>query len=195
MCSWCYAFGEVWSEVQERLPPGVVVRRCLGGLAPDTQAPMPDDMREFLQAGWRRIESVVPTVRFNFEFWERCQPRRSTYPSCRAVIAARQQGVSYDVAMTRAIQKAYYELARNPSDDETLVALAADLGLDADRFRLALNAPETQAQLKSEIETADAMGANGFPSLILQIETRYRPIPVDYQNAQPMLATIAAALA
>ena len=187
MCSWCYAFVPVWAEIQSQLPEGVIVRRWLGGLAPDTDDPMPVEMRERLQATWRRIESMVPTTRFNFEFWKQCQPRRSTYPSCRAVIAAREQGAENDVSMTHAIQKAYFEQARNPSDDATLIELAASLGLDVDRFRVHLSAPETQAELVREIEVAHAMGVGGFPSLVLQTPAGSRPIPIDYNKADPML--------
>lgn len=190
MCSWCYAFGPVWAKLQNALPGDIEVRRWLGGLAPDNHEPMPDNMREHLQAVWRRIEERVPTTRFNFDFWTRCQPRRSTYPSCRAVIAARAQGEPYDVAMTRAIQKAYYQEARNPSDDETLIALAADLNLDIARFEKCLNDPATQAQLEHEIEIAHELGANGFPSLVLQTENGIRPVPIDYNDHEPMLATL-----
>lgn len=192
MCSWCYAFGPVWKALQERLPAAVEVRRWLGGLAPDTDEPMPEPMREHLQATWRRIETRVPGTRFNFEFWTRCQPRRSTYPACRAVIAAREQGATYDEAMTSAIQRAYYREARNPSDEETLVALADELGLDVDRFRRVLSDSATQARLEEEIEMAHRLGAHGFPSLVLESPQGLRPIPVDYCDPRPMLATLQA---
>lgn len=186
MCSWCFGFAPVWKQLQATLPEGVVVRRLLGGLAPDTDAPMPDEMRERLQATWQRIESHIPGVTFNFDFWTRCQPRRSTYPACRAVIAARAQGAQFDEAMTYAIQRAYYQQARNPSDDSTLIELAGELGLDAARFAADLRDPATQEQLLAEIEEADALGASGYPSLILVTETGRWPIQLDYREAGPM---------
>ncbi len=194
MCSWCYAFARVWGEVQAQLPANVAVRRWLGGLAPDSDQPMADEMRRYLQATWQRIEATVPGVQFNHAFWERCQPRRATYPSCRAVIAARAQGEHYDVAMTRAIQQAYYQQARNPSDDDTLIALAVELGLDVERFQESLNAAETRRQLAQEIDTAHTMGADGYPSLIIETTHGIRPIAVDYRNSQPVLERIGAAL-
>ena len=47
----------------------------------------------------RRIEGRIPGVRFNFDFWTHCTPKRSTYPACRAVIAARAQDPTLDEAM------------------------------------------------------------------------------------------------
>lgn len=195
MCSWCFGFAPVWTRLQDELPAGVTVKRLLGGLAPDTDLPMPEAMREQLQATWRRIETRVPGTRFNFDFWTKCQPRRSTYPACRAVIAARAQGEQYDAAMTRAIQQAYYQQARNPSDEATLVALAEELGLDADRFHATLRDPATQRQLLAEIEQADALGASGYPSLILVTAAGRWPVPLDYGDAAPMRATIETLLA
>ncbi len=92
--------------------------------------------------------------------------------------------------MTRAIQSAYYEQARNPSDDETLIRLADDLGLDVERFTEQYNNPSTQKQLEKEIEFAHAMGVNGFPSLVLQVATANFRIPISYREAQPVISTL-----
>ena len=190
MCSWCYAFVPVWGRLREALPEGVEVRRVLGGLAPDNDAPMDEEMRAYLEANWRRIEERVPGIRFNFDYWRRRAPRRSTYPACRAVIAARAQGAEYDEAMTHAIQRAYYQGARNPSDRETLLALAGELGLDAERFRADLGSADTEAQLQRELALTRALGVEGFPSLVLEIDGGRWPVAVDYNDARTMLDTI-----
>ena len=127
------------------------VRYVLGGLAADTDEPMPEETRSFLQQTWHKIEQRIPGVHFNFDFWEKASPRRSTYPACRAVIAARQFGPEYEALMTAAIQRAYYQEARNPSDDSTLIELAAEIGLDADEFAGVLGDPATQQKLFDEI--------------------------------------------
>lgn len=194
MCSWCFGFAPVWADLQRTLPAGVAVKRLLGGLAPDTDEPMPEAMREQLQAGWRRIEAHIPGIRFNFDFWTRCRPRRSTYYACRAVIAARDQGAQYDEAMTRAIQRAYYQQARNPSDESTLIELAGELGLDVSRFVTVLRDPATQDELLAEIEQADALGASGYPSLILLTSSGRWPIRLDYRDAAPMREAIVSLL-
>ncbi|MGH8568578.1 MAG: DsbA family protein, partial [Gammaproteobacteria bacterium] len=108
MCSWCWAFGPTWREIRARLPSGIATGRVLGGLAPDTREPMPEAMRQYIRGTWRRIEREVPGTRFNFGFWNRCRPRRSTYPACRAVIAAISRGPEFEEPMIEAIQRAYY---------------------------------------------------------------------------------------
>jgi len=127
MCSWCWGFAPTWRRVRERLPVGVRVRRLLGGLAPDTETPMPAEMRRHLQATWKRIQERIPGTEFNFDFWRLCEPRRATWRACRAVIAARFQDPAVEEPMIARIQSAYYLEARNPSDAPVLGRLAADL--------------------------------------------------------------------
>jgi putative protein-disulfide isomerase len=193
MCSWCYGFTPTWRRLLERLPGDIAVVRLLGGLAADCDEPMAPEMRMYLQQTWHRIQHRIPGTDFNFEFWSRCEPQRSTWPACRAVIAARSQDPAFDEAMTQAIQRAYYREARNPSDRAVLIDLAGEIGANKDRLALTLDAAETRSALESEITRARAMGADSFPSLILeQNHSRWR-IPVDYTDVEPMLATLAQA--
>lgn len=186
MCSWCWGFRPVFERLRQGLPPEVEVRRLLGGLAPDDAHAMPPAMRSSLQDTWRRIAESIPGVRFNFDFWSSCEPRRSTWPACRAVIAARDLLPGSEERMILAIQQAYYLEARNPSDRQTLTALATDLGIDASGFSDSLESTRTQSRLADEIHVARAMQATSFPSLRLQTRDALTPITVDYLDPAPM---------
>ncbi len=190
MCSWCWAFRPTLDELLRLLPEGVNYRRLLGGLAPDSSEPMPDALRTTLQATWQKIQQRLPETRFNYDFWLNNTPRRSTYPACRAVIAAREMEREKEDSMILAIQQAYYLQARNPSDDETLIQLADEIGLDAAGFEQDLNSPKTQKILACEIAEASQLGIRSFPSLLLQSDEKSWPITVDYSTAESMLKTI-----
>lgn len=190
MCSWCYGFSRTYQQLIEKLPEDIEVIRLLGGLAPDTGEIMPESTRQMVQQNWERISQVIPGVEFNYDFWTKCQPRRATYPACRAVIAAREQGEEYDDSMTRQIQQAYYRQARNPSENETLIELAEEIGLDQERFAEQLVADSTQQQLLDEIGTARSMGINGFPSLILQKGDQLESVLVNYTDVEAMLSQV-----
>ena len=187
MCSWCWAFVPTWQNIKQNIAGKLTVKYLLGGLAPDSDEPMPKAMQDAISGYWRNIEVRVPGTQFNYDFWTECQPRRSTYPSCRAVIAARAQQADAEQAMTLAIQKAYYLQAKNPSDDETLIALAGELGLDEVQFATDLNSKQTQQIFEQEMQLGAAMGAQGFPSLILQSPEGYRYIPLDYNRPEVVL--------
>ncbi|MCP4090591.1 MAG: DsbA family protein [Gammaproteobacteria bacterium] len=195
MCSWCWAFAPVWGKLIQQLPKGVEQVYLLGGLAPDSDEPMPVTMQSWLQNTWRGIQEKVPGTDFNFDFWDQCQPRRSTYPACRAVIAARNQGARYEQTMILAIQKAYYLQARNPSDTTTLIALARSMGLDAIQFEQDLLSQATHQRLLDEIAQWQQMDVKGFPSLLLESGGQISYISHDYLNHQPMLDQIKSRLA
>jgi len=190
MCSWCWGFAPVLGRLMSSLPESVTVRRLLGGLAPDSDVPMHTSIRDYVQDQWRRIQREIPGTEFNFDFWIRCAPRRSTYPACRAVIAARRQGAEFDSAMTRAIQRAYYLEARNPSEAQTLIDLARDIGLDEDMFARDLLSVDTDRRLRSEMKQARDLEVWGFPSLVMVEGGSRRPVTVHYTDHRPMLAEI-----
>jgi len=190
MCSWCWGFNETYAQLLKALPATIEVVRLLGGLAPDSGEPMPMDMQRYLQQTWQEIEKRIPGVRFNHDFWTLCQPRRSTWPACRAVIAARLQGLEFDQAMTHAIQRGYYLEAENPSDDTTLVGFAAQLGLDEVAFARQLNSESTRQQFDQEITFSRQLGVQGLPSLVLLAGNSARPIQINFTDFEVMLQNI-----
>jgi putative protein-disulfide isomerase len=190
MCSWCYGFSPTYKKLVEQLPDNISLKRLVGGLAPDSVEPMPDTTRAMIQKNWHRIEQTIPGIKFNFAFWEKCQPRRSTYPACRAVIAARKQDKAFDVTMTQAIQQAYYINAQNPSDDDVLINCAKQAGLDILQFEKDYFSENVNLILHDEIRFCRSIGGNSFPSLILCNESRYLDITIDYNNHEVMLETI-----
>lgn len=190
MCSWCYAFVPVWAQLRAALPELVEVRYLLGGLAPDSRVPMDESMRQRLQETWHRIENSVPGTHFNYDFWKVCTPYRSTYPGCRAVIAADTLGNGLGEKMNRAIQHAYYQQARNPSELAVLVEIAVEIGLDRDRFSRLINSEETRTELQRQLTLAAEIGADSYPSLILAVDDNRWPIAIDYNDPNFMLETV-----
>jgi len=165
MCSWCYGFAPTLDALRNELCGSVQFELVMGGLAPDSDEPMPPATAEYVQAAWHAVTERTG-VAFNHNFWRDCQPRRSTYPACRAVILAREEGREWD--MLAAIQRAYYQDAMNPSDTETLVALAQGIGLDRPDFEQALQLEKTQAKLQADFGLRESLGATSFPSLGLE---------------------------
>jgi putative protein-disulfide isomerase len=151
---------------------------------------MPTDMQAKLRGIWQQIQQTVPGTPFNFEFWEKCVPRRSTYAACRAVIAARRQNPEYEEKMILAIQQAYYVEARNPADRNTLIELASEIGLDSALFSAALESPAVQKELLKEIEFTHRREVKGFPTLLLEKEGVFTAIQHDYNDAKTVLHQI-----
>jgi putative protein-disulfide isomerase len=195
MCSWCWAFRPAFTALQARLPAALAVRRVVGGLAPDDAQPMPAAMRAKLKGIWQQIEQTVPGTPFNYAFWDVCTPRRSTYNACRAVLAAARLSAGHEDRMIEAIQRAYYLEARNPSDLETLIALAESIGLERERFAAEISSQAVDRQLHDEVDVSRRAPIQGFPSLLVRHEKGLHAIVLDFQDAEPMRRQIETILA
>ena len=191
MCSWCWAFKPTWDKVTRAALLGKVkVDYLLGGLAPDSNQPMPIETREYVKGNWKRIQGMIPDTRFNYDFWTSCEPKRSTYPACRAVICAKQQNPDFENLMIYGIQKSYYLEAQNPSNDDVLIDIAENLGLDIDKFKLDLKSSQVNEILLNEIKLARSMDMNSMPSLVLQINGALKRINIDYLDANYIIKQI-----
>ncbi len=189
MCSWCWGFRPVWQQVMQQLPADLQLVSWVGGLAPDSDEPMPQELRHKLQATWQRIQQVIPGTEFNFDFWRDNTPRRSTYPACRAVIVARELADQAD-EMTYAIQQAYYLQAKNPSDLETLVDCALAIGIQREAFIASMTSARIDQLFQRELQQVAAIGVNSFPSIVLEMAGRHHDIKIDYNSASNLLASI-----
>lgn len=187
MCSWCWGYKPTWERITQAISDEIEIIYVVGGLAPDSDIPMPEVMQQQIMAYWKKIEDYLGT-QFNHDFWVNNTPRRSTYPACRAILAARSQGA--ELAMLNAIQEAYYLNAKNPSDNDVLLNLSQNIGLDMAQFEAEFLSQQNHQRLLDEIDFARSIGGNSFPSLIMQTSNSVLQLPVDYQNAETTIAQI-----
>lgn len=191
MCSWCWGFRNVWDQLRAAMPSAVTVINVVGGLAPDSDEPMPLEQRRTIAGYWSEVAEQTG-AEFNFDFWHNCTPRRSTYPACRAVLAAANQQA--EQPMIDAIAHAYYLRAMNPSDDSTLIALAGELGINVERFSTDLNSAETLATMQDNFILRRSINVYSFPSLVLAKGDKLTPIDINYHSHIPCLNAVVALL-
>ncbi|MFD2166182.1 DsbA family protein [Thalassotalea euphylliae] len=175
MCGWCYGFQP---ELEQFLSqhPNVTVDWVMGGLAPDTDEPMSNELKQIIASYWHQIEARSQ-VTFNHDFWTVNTPYRSTYQACRAVISAEAIAPNSAQAMAKAIQTAYYQHAKNPSLTGTLLACASTIGIDERVFKQVFTSRDTEQQLQQHLSVSRQLGVRGFPAL-LYIDENKRPYPI-----------------
>lgn len=194
MCSWCFGFADTYNAICADLPDAVTSARLLGGLAPDSDTPMDVGMADMLAATWHRIEAQCG-VTFDHGYWDQSPPPpRTTFVACRAVIAAQALGGS-DLAMLRAIQRAYYQQRRNVWQPAVLTELALELGLDGAAFAQALDSVATRAAHTDQQHQAAAMGVQGYPTLVWQDDHQSGRLPVEYGKPAVTLDVIRSLMA
>lgn len=193
MCSFCWAFRPGWEKVKSELAlraPEIEIISLLGGLAPDSNEPMPAAVREKVSQAWRYIEKRIPGTRFNFDFWTLQQPRRSTYPACRAVFAARTLSADLEDDMVLSIQRAYYLNAKNPSDNNTLIECAVSIGLDEKQFTDTFTSTACEKGFAQEMQFAHHLGITSFPNLVIARGDSRFNIPIDYNHPQTIVDSL-----
>lgn len=189
MCSWCYGFGPTWDALKARLPKELPVVSILGGLAPDSTDPMPMEMVEHLKATWERIADVCG-VSFDLRYWDQTPPPpRTTFISCRAVIAA-ERIAGQGEAFGQRIQKAYYQDAQNVWDPRVLSALAVEFGFREAAFAEALEAEETHQLHAEQMALAERLQIQGYPSLLFIADGEGYPIAIRHGDAEAMATDI-----
>jgi putative protein-disulfide isomerase len=191
MCSWCWGLRPVWAQVKAALKDRVNIVYVAGGLAPDTDEPMEPDVAGYLQKTWHRITEQCG-VEFNHDFWTQNTPVRSTYPSCRATLVARDYGK--EVAMYERIQRFYYAEAGNPSVYENLYDLGEELGIPRAEFITRIHSDEIEQQLQQDIALAESLGVRGYPSLVLKVGETPHFIRHSYTDVDTNLQQIEALL-
>ncbi len=201
MCSWCWGFRPVWQQLEDQLRDTVNIVYIVGGLAADSDQPMPIGMQQALETTWQRIQQQISDTEFNYDFWRpasNTKPRRSTYPSCRAVLAAKMQDPTLEQAMILGIQRAYYLNAKNPSNIDVLTDVATSIGLKPEQFIHDMASQSVEMQLQEQLQLARRLSAQGFPSLVLSEGNntgdnkgdRLHAIPLDYNNSHTMQQAI-----
>ena len=184
MCSWCFGFApELASFLANH--PEAKVDWVMGGLAPDSTQPMPDEQWQTIASYWHQIEAKTQ-VTFNHEFWQLNTPYRSTYPACRAVLCAEQMKPGSAGLMVDAIQKAFYQQALNPALPEALVECASALGLDSSAFSALLTSPEIEQQLQQHLAISQQLRVQGFPALFFVEENQAYPLALGFCQAQDL---------
>lgn len=182
MCSWCWGYAPTWHKLRVALEGSdIAVEYRLGGLAPDSSEPMPEEMQTFLEQTWRKISAQLGTA-FNHDFWQFCHPRRSTYPACRAALIAREHG--REQQMLSSIQTAYYLEAKNPSNLDTLTDIAITIGLNGSEFNKQMQSTQLNDKLINEVTASRQLPIQGFPSLVLEHQGVLKSVKLDYLDWQ-----------
>ncbi len=187
MCSWCYAFKPTLDELRKKLNDNIKLVHVVGGLAKHSQEEMPKEQQNTIENIWYQIEKEVGT-KFNHDFWTECEPRRSTYLSCQATMLARYENKEDE--MIEAIQEAYYLNAKNPSNADTLITLAKNIGMDEKKFEIDLKSKKIEDDLQEELNLRRSLYVRSFPSLVLKYKKETYPINIKFGDSDFMLKQI-----
>lgn len=183
-CTWCWGAEPLVRRLRETYRDQLSVEYVMGGLA--------EDFGQFSDpVGGAEAGEVAPHwqaaaqqhgMPVDVSLW-REDPPSSSYPACVAYEAATFQDRECAHAFLRRMREAGLAGGANLEREETLVDLAAEVGLDVDRFRADLDGERARAAFEADLEAADEHGACSFPTFLVEVEGTtellrgYRPFP------------------
>ena len=98
-------------------------------------------------------------------------------PVIAAVLAAQALDATKALPMLRGIQHAHYERGQHVVRDATLREVAAEVGLDAAAFEQARTPCPSTSTSRQSRELMNNVGAQGFPTFVLQIGDDWFAVP------------------
>lgn len=172
LCGWCYAAAPLAQAASQI--PGLLLSLHGGGMLSDhNRRQMSAAWRDYVLPHDKRIAALSGQI-FGQAYFQGLLEDGSVIldstPPITAVLCAQSlQGLG--LAMLEKIQAAHYQHGMKVAEQQVLIALATELGLDATKFaqRFAELSPAATAQhIQQSRELLAQVGGNGFPSFVLE---------------------------
>ncbi len=181
MCSWCWGFSPVINGLAEHFGDRLPVTLIIGGLRPGAREPMDDQMKAEIRHHWEKVHERTGQP-FDFSFFDRDGFVYDTEAADRAIVVMRLLNPVVMLAYFNSVQRAFYAENRDVTDENVLADIAAEHGLDRDRFLRALQTEQARKSTVTDFETARASGVTGFPTLYAgDTESGYAMVTTGYQ--------------
>jgi putative protein-disulfide isomerase len=177
LCGWCYGAEPLASAAAS--VEGLTLRLHAGALWPQATK-LPEGTRRYIQQADARIAEMSG------------QPFGQPYltgllldpnlvldsrPVIAAVLAAQSLDPAKTLPMLRGIQHAHYEQGRRVVEESTLAEIAAEIGLDAAAFAEAYRRVPVDEHIAVSREFMNNVGAQGFPTFVLEIDGDWLAVP------------------
>ena len=183
MCSWCYGFAPVITELAERFEDRMSLQLVMGGLRAGNTAPMRAEDKAYIRDAWTRVGAASGQP-FDFSFFDREAFVYDTEPACRAVVTARRLLPRLALPFMGRISQAFYAENRDMTSAEEIATVAEEAGFDRQEFADAFLAADTRNETFRDFLAAQELGIRGFPTLIAGSEEKgyalvtngYRPL-------------------
>ncbi|WP_428410551.1 DsbA family oxidoreductase [Hyphococcus sp.] len=181
VCPWCYVGLKSFIAAKERLKDEFIVLPRIRAyqLNPDTPAEGVDRQAYYAKkfpAEAQRAQMIhqlkAAALGAGFSF-DPSKPTHlpNTLKAHQIIRLAHFDGAQERLAL--ALYAAYWDEGRDIGDEETLAAIAADAGLDAENARQDLKNPKSAAEVKSEAEAFRQAGVTGVPTYIVNERTGF----------------------
>lgn len=167
MCSWCWGFHPIITELRKEYSDTYNFSLVVGGLRTKGQMPWTQESKNYLAQNWNAVHAKTQQP-FNFTTLNRTHFEYDTYPACKAVVTVRELwGDEASFTYLAKLQEAFYAKSEDITSLETLVHhVAATSPCLSDTFLEFYNSKRAEILMQHDFAKARSMGANSFPSVV-----------------------------
>ncbi|GAB2448094.1 putative DsbA family dithiol-disulfide isomerase [Conyzicola lurida] len=173
-CPWCYIGKRKFEDGAAQFDGDVEVEYHSFELAPDTPVDFDGSPKDFLSQRkgispdqvdmmLDRVTGIAKSVGLDYDYDHVHQT--NTIKAHELLHFAKTKGRQLD--MKERLLKAYFVDGRHVGRIEDLADLAAEIGLDRDEVRAALEAGTYVADVKADVAQAEAYGIQGVPFFVI----------------------------
>ncbi|MGO2486796.1 MAG: DsbA family protein [Pseudomonas taetrolens] len=187
LCGWCYGAKPLIDVARGILP---VVAHGGGMMTGAQRQPVSAQLRDYVMSHDLRIAQYTGQPFGEAYFEGLLRDTTAVFdsaPPTTAVLAAEQLG-GRGLEMLGRLQTAHYEKGRRIADNDVLMAVAVEMGLEADAFRTAYDAMSgevTLAHFKTSRQLLSKVGGQGFPTVVLEQSGQYQVIDLGPYLGKP----------
>ena len=189
MCSWCWGFSPVISEVKKNYADQIKIALVMGGLQAGESNVLSESSREEIFHHWHQVEK---TTRQHFLF-ENALPEDFIYntePACRAVITVGLIDSTKSFEYFTAIQAAFYTKNQDVTQTSCLEQLAMECDINAEKFSALFIDEKQHESAKKSFQFSQKAGVQGFPALILNMNEQLHVVTRGYQDYGKISASL-----
>lgn len=189
MCSWCWGFSPVITQIKETFADKIKISLNLGGLRPGTTEAITTALREEILHHWHDVQQLTGQP-FRFD---NAMPESFIYdtePASRAVLSFSKLQPHNTLAYFSAIQSAFYTLGHDVTQTKILIALAESFSVEPQAFQTLFDSSECRTLTQEHFKRSRQAGVQGFPTLIWQRGKHTETLCRGYRSWEDMQAMI-----
>ena len=189
MCSWCWGFSPVITQVKEHYSSKLNIALVMGGLQTEEVGEISEDSQKEILHHWQQVvEMTKQPISFENAFPENFV--YNTEPACRAVISVGNIDPSIIFTYFTAVQSAFYTKNQDVTQLDCLQQLAVECGLDAEEFKRIFESESTKHGIEKSFQFTKKAGVQGFPTLILNLQNDLHIITRGYLDYSSVSAAL-----
>jgi putative protein-disulfide isomerase len=169
VCSWCYAFTDIFEEIKKEFSKDLSFSYIMGGLVFEREIVLDRALKKLLKKNWKEVElKTGKHIKASVNIEEAKEMPYISDPGCIGFQAVKQIDEELSYNFYKNMHKAFYEDLENIFEFETLLKIAVKTGVEEKYFSSKFNDPQTKELAVKDIEKAKLLGVRAFPSLVLQ---------------------------